>query len=258
MSERSARSSGRPQGSRPGTRRLSRPGGVATAPAAGDAGAGTGGDGPEAADPGPPPRRRRPRFTRRRQWQALILVEVIVALGVAQALAHDPNDFSLDGVERERFCPAVQRFRLEGSYQSTLTIESAPTLYDQQARAYRELSATAPTDVRPDFDKLAGLSEQLAATARDLQEHQRRDPTFGAQLALTERQGEMVGGAVDATHRVELSIRQACGIDLSDPLPTTTAAPSSGLGVPNGQLSPAPPSTSPPAATDPSSSAPTG
>jgi hypothetical protein len=167
--------------------------------------------------------RHRFRFTRRRAWKALLAVEVLVALAVSQALARDPSSFSLDGVERERFCPAVQRFRLEGSYQSAFTIESAPTLYDQQARAYRELAGSAPTDVRPDFDRLGGISEQLAATARQLQERQVQDPSFGAGLALTERQAEVSGQSVEATHRVEESIRQACGIDLGGPLPTTTA-----------------------------------
>jgi hypothetical protein len=229
------------------------PGTVATRPRPGGAGAaaaGPAGDGP-APRPGTrrgrsggagrakPPAGPRPWWRRRRFWQAVLAVEVVAALAVSVVLAEDPDAFSLDGMDQERFCADVRRFRDEGTYEPALTLDNAAGLLGRQARAYRDLAGTGPTDVRRDFEALGAVSERMAAIAADLQARHQREPGFAAAVELADRQATMAAESQLAARRVESAVRQACGIDVTAEAPSTTTPPAPSTVAPGVPADPA-------------------
>jgi hypothetical protein len=159
-------------------------------------------------------------------WFLVIVAEAITALVISYHTPSLNEDISLDGGDLAQFCSRVNVMAVAAGSAARLDVSTAPDVYRQQAGDYRRLAEVAPTDVVPDLNTLAGLTDEMTATAQGILERKNRDATYQDSIKdLAEAEGLLEGRITVPYAHLHAVVLKGCGVDINAPLPSTTTAP---------------------------------
>ena len=200
------------------------------------------------------PRRRtrppKPWYRRGKVWFAVIAAEVAVAWGASVVFANTPENMALDGADVPRFCVDVVGYQRARTDDPNKPNEPVSESYGRQAQALRALVPSAPDQVRPDVEMLAGLTDEVVAAARELEARLGRDNSSEVLPALASRQRELSLEARLPDVRFQATVQRACSIDLARDLPPELPVPG------GGPAAVVTPTTGPPGPTTPNATEP--
>jgi hypothetical protein len=192
----------------------------------------------------------RPFYRRAGFWFLVIVAEGLAALTISYKTPSIKEDVSIEGGDLAQFCSRVNEMAAVAGSAARLDVATAPNVYRRQAADYRRLAEVAPTDVVSDINTLAGLTDEMTATADGILEHKNRDATYQDSINdLASAEGGLEGRIVVPFDRLRAVVLKGCGVDITEAPPTTTTAPAvPGGSVPAGSVPPgSAPASVPPA-----------
>jgi hypothetical protein len=193
------------------------------------------------ADDAPKPVRKvtkPPLYRRGGFWFLVILAEVLVALIISYRFERPSDSVDLAGTNTAAFCADVATIQALAPEQSNIDVSKADVTFSRLRDAYVKLEQSAPQDLQPDLQRLVKGTEKVVAAAQEIQRKKAEDPSYAGGVSdLIAAQTAQDDRLSVPSARLAVAVRNACNIDLSAPVttttPTTTAptpstAPSSG------------------------------
>lgn len=194
-----------------------------------------------AAKPAPRPKVKLPFYRRGGFWFLVIVAEVLAALWLSYRFEPSTEYVDLAGADVTQFCATVTDVRAEVAGGTIEVANSVETFQDEQD-AYRRLLPLAPTELRPDLEKLITGQAQMIETAREVQAKKAKDPSYLLGVSdIAAKQSELNERYRGPSLRLAAAVRQACNINVNEPVvPSTTTTFPGAPGAPGAPGSSAP------------------
>jgi hypothetical protein len=171
------------------------------------------------------PRRTRPFWRRGSFWVGVIVAEVAIALVVSVAFERSTTEVDLSGGDLAAFCEQARTLQAEGEAAGSANVENGSVgdaaVFERERDISLALVATAPPALVADLERLAEQDGELARVVREIGEKKAADPGYDGSAALTRALEQARTRGRVASARLELVLREQCGMDPASGVTTT-------------------------------------